>query len=113
LKESPLKSSARNFPESLAELAELAARRQEQETSFTTVVVIDLRTHRNTLGISQSRLARLSGVSRFKICLYELGDGCLSEEEWKRIGGALQAEAERLREISTHFDSVGPGGSND
>jgi predicted transcriptional regulator len=65
---------------------------------------MNLRTHRSVLGISQSRLARLSGVSRFKICLFELGDGLLTSDEQIRIREALQAEAERLRQISTHYD---------
>jgi predicted transcriptional regulator len=63
-----------------------------------------LRDNRMALGVSQSKLARLSGVSRFKICLFELGDGTLTADEQIRIREALQAEAERLREISTHFD---------
>ena len=46
----------------------------------------------------------MSGVSRFKICLFELGDGTLSANEQMRIREALQAEAERLRQISTDFD---------
>jgi predicted transcriptional regulator len=70
---------------------------------------MNLRAHRNALGISQSRLARLSSVSRFKICTYELGDGSLTAEEQTRIREALQAEAERLRQISTHFDSAWTG----
>ena len=81
-------------------------------TSATTIVAV-LRIHRKTLGISQSKLARLSRVSRFKICLYELGDGSLTPEEQSRIREALQAEAERLRQISTQFDFAGLGGSND
>jgi len=51
----------------------------------------------------------LSSVSRFKICTYELGDGSLTAEEQTRIREALQAEAERLRQISTHFDSAWTG----
>jgi len=54
--------------------------------------------------MSQSRLARLSGVSRFRICAYELGDGSLSLEARRQISEALQAEAERLRNISLAFD---------
>ena len=42
---------------------------------------MDLRSHRKTIGISQSRLARLSGVSRFKICTYELGSAKLSPDD--------------------------------
>jgi predicted transcriptional regulator len=63
-----------------------------------------LRTHREVLGISQTRLARLSSVSRLKICMYELGDGSLNSEERSRIREALQAEAERLRNISIEIE---------
>jgi predicted transcriptional regulator len=67
----------------------------------------DLRSQRNTLGISQLRLARLSDdVSRFKICLFELGDGSLTEEEQARIRQALRAEAERLRSIAVEFNQT-------
>ena len=78
-----------------------------------------LRCQRVALGVSQSKLARLSHVSRFKICTYELGSGSLTSEEHQRIRGALQAEAERLRSISAHveFDSTsgvtGAGASHD
>jgi transcriptional regulator with XRE-family HTH domain len=69
---------------------------------------MNLRAHRNELGISQSRLARLSGVSRFKICTYELGDGSLTAEQRCRIREALQVEADRLRRIATQlqFDQL-------
>jgi hypothetical protein len=46
----------------------------------------------------------LSRVSRFKICLYELGDGPLTPDEQNRIRKALQAEADRLRSIPTQID---------
>ena len=55
---------------------------------------------RKALGISQSRLARMSGVSRFKICKYELGDGSLTLDEQREIRLAIYSEAERLRKIS-------------
>jgi predicted transcriptional regulator len=71
-------------------------------TSTTTAE--SLRTSRISLGISQSKLARLSRVSRFKICTYELGDGALSPDEQFRIHDALKAEAERLRRVSTEID---------
>jgi predicted transcriptional regulator len=64
-----------------------------------TTAAENLRASRTYLGISQSRLARLSGVSRFKICTYELGDDSLRPEEQNRIREALQVEAERLRAI--------------
>lgn len=68
---------------------------------------MDLRSHRKSLGISQSRLARVAGVSRFKICLFELGDGSLTVDEENRVSAALQVEVERLREIPIHFDFGG------
>jgi predicted transcriptional regulator len=66
--------------------------------------ITNLRFHRGVLGISQARLARLSGVSRFKICAYELGAGFLTSEEQDRIGQALQSDAERLSSIHLHID---------
>jgi predicted transcriptional regulator len=64
----------------------------------------ELRTHREALGISQSRLARLAGVSRFKICLFELGDGKLTSEEQDRIRAALRTEAQRLRNLQDRLN---------
>lgn len=63
-----------------------------------------LREHRNSLRISQSRLARLAKVSRPRICLYELGDGKFTHEEMERIRAALRVEAERLRTIALQID---------
>jgi predicted transcriptional regulator len=65
---------------------------------------MNLRVDRSALGISQSRLARLSGVSRFKICTFELGSGALTNDELDRIRTALRAEADRLRSISRQID---------
>ena len=65
---------------------------------------MNLRSHRSTIGISQSRLARISGVSRFKICTYELGGGSLTSEEQRLIQDSLQAEADRLRRISPKIE---------
>lgn len=67
-----------------------------------------LRASRVSLGISQSRLARIARVSRFKICTFELGDGALSLDEQNRITQALRAEADRLRSISVviEFDEA-------
>ena len=73
---------------------------------------MNLRSHRIALGISQSRLARISGVSRFKICTYELGDSSLTATEQNRIREALTAEADRLRripfEINIDFSGAAP-----
>ena len=65
---------------------------------------MDLRSHRNLLGISQTRLARLSRVGRFKICMYELGDGSITPEEQCRLVAALKLEAQRLRAIAASPD---------
>lgn len=62
------------------------------------------------LGLSQARLAKLSGVSRFKICLFELGDGELTTEELGRIRVALEAEAQRLRSLPDSLDALNAGG---
>jgi predicted transcriptional regulator len=70
----------------------------------TATAVENLRACRLGLGVSQSRLARLSRVSRFKICSYELGDRWLKSVEQLRITEALRAEAERLRNLSTQID---------
>jgi len=71
----------------------------------------NLRSHRNTLRLSQTRLAKLAGVSRFKICLFELGDGELTEEEKGRIHTALEAEAQRLRSLPDSLGAVPAGGA--
>lgn len=46
----------------------------------------------------------MSGVSRFKICTFELGSGSLSQDEHERIGKVLRAEVDRLRNISTQIE---------
>jgi transcriptional regulator with XRE-family HTH domain len=73
---------------------------------------MELRAARKTLGLSQSHLSRLSGVSRFKICLFELGDGSLSIQEQDRIRGALQTETDRLRKLPESFEFSEPGQGN-
>jgi transcriptional regulator with XRE-family HTH domain len=62
-----------------------------------------LRANRLSIGVSQSKLARLSGVARFKICTFELGSGALSLEEQRRIKLALEAEVARLRLAAAQF----------
>jgi predicted transcriptional regulator len=63
-----------------------------------------LRVSRLSLGVSQSKLARLSGVSRFKICTFELGSGSLSSEDQLRIRTGLEAEADRLRSAAAQVN---------
>jgi hypothetical protein len=67
-----------------------------------------LQTDRGAPGISQCRLARLSGASRFEICTYELSDGSLTPEEQARIQAALINEGERLRNIAIEFGQTEP-----
>jgi predicted transcriptional regulator len=61
--------------------------------------MMDLKTQRNSLRLSQSRLARLSGVSRYRICLHELGDLALDAGELAQIDAAIQAEINRLQDV--------------
>jgi hypothetical protein len=62
-----------------------------------TIVAGTLRIGRAFLGLSHSRLARLSGVSRFKICTFKRGDGTLADEEQTQDRHALEGDAERLQ----------------
>jgi hypothetical protein len=62
------------------------------------------RSQRGLLGISQRRLTRPVGVSRFKICTYELGGGGVAPNEQSRIRGVLRAEAERWRDVAMDID---------
>jgi predicted transcriptional regulator len=66
--------------------------------------MIEVRAHRTALGISQSKLARLARVSRFKLANFELGGGSLTAEEQQRIRDALRLEAVRLRLASSQID---------
>jgi predicted transcriptional regulator len=66
----------------------------------TTAAADVLRRSRLSIGVSQSKLARLARVSRFKICTYELGAGALTADELRRICDGLQAESNRLRSVS-------------
>ena len=63
--------------------------------------MIKLKSRRELLGISQSKLSRISGVSRFKICMFELGGGPLSPEECQRLKTAFEAEAARIHSATS------------
>ena len=65
-----------------------------------------LRAIRITLGLSQSQLARLSGVPRHKICTFELGDGTLDPDQEVRLRNAVQTETNRLRNLAVEIDFV-------
>ena len=58
---------------------------------------------RQQIGISQSRLARLSGVSRFNICCSELGQRLLTDDERTRIRSALKMEITRMRAVMSEL----------
>jgi len=58
------------------------------------------RAHRESLGLTQLRTARISGVSRFKLCLYESDNGDLTIDEHRQLLTALQREAERIRDVA-------------
>jgi len=60
---------------------------------------IDVKAARQRMSISQLRLAKLSGVSRFKIGLHEAGNSQLSDQELTRIKAALRKEARRMRDL--------------
>jgi hypothetical protein len=56
------------------------------------------------LDVSQSRLARLAAVSRFKISMFELGSGKLTDDEQDKIRAALQNEVARLRLVAASIE---------
>jgi predicted transcriptional regulator len=60
-------------------------------------MMTDLKTVRNSVHLSQSRLARLAGVSRYKICLHEMGELELASEELKRIDQAISDEVAKFQ----------------
>jgi transcriptional regulator with XRE-family HTH domain len=64
--------------------------------------------HRIALQLSQSELARRSGVPRLRVHLAEHGDVTLTEDERTKIRAALQAEMDRLRSLSVNLDFTQP-----
>jgi hypothetical protein len=62
-----------------------------------------LKASRLSLGISQSKPTRLTGVARYQICTLEPGSGSLSPEEQRQIKLGLEAEAGRLRSLAAHL----------
>src|SRR5690349_12549191 len=77
------------------------------------LLMLTLKSQRQALRVSQIRLGHLAKVSRFRICLFEHGDGYLTLDEQRRIIAALQAEAERLGHvpIQIEFDQPDVPGS--
>ena len=68
---------------------------------------MDFRRQRRAVGLSQSRLAQLAAVSRFKLNAHELGYKPLSAAEQEKIESALRQEIHRLRGVLSSF-----GGDN-
>lgn len=69
-----------------------------------------LKRDRAALGISQSRLARLAGLRRFKVVFFELGDRSLSAEDQASIRTALRAAAQRLAGVASEIgNQLGTG----
>jgi hypothetical protein len=68
---------------------------------------MQLRNRRLSLNLSQSRVSRISGVSRFKLNQFELGGKALSEAELARVNRAISQEAKRLRRktLETHRET--------
>jgi transcriptional regulator with XRE-family HTH domain len=64
-------------------------------------------TQRISLRLSQSELARRSGVPRIRIHLAELGDRKLTADEEAKVRAALQSEIDRLRNLPASVDLVG------
>jgi hypothetical protein len=70
---------------------------------------LSLRSQRLALRWSQGELGRQSGVKRVRICLHELGELKLTDDEQARIKAAFRREAERLRAINTDIDFTQSG----
>jgi hypothetical protein len=57
--------------------------------------------------LSQTALARMAAVSRFRLCSSENGSCRLTQEERDRIQAALRREALRLQAIAHRIDAAG------
>jgi predicted transcriptional regulator len=71
----------------------------------------NLRSNRAALGLSQSKLARESGVPRFKINTTELGGAQLTHEQETLVRAALEREARRLAAAASSFHTESARGS--
>jgi plasmid maintenance system antidote protein VapI len=66
-----------------------------------------LRLFRISIGVSQSGLARISGVQRWKINAFELGDIKLSDDELRKLRAAFQTQLDRLHNLPANMDLAG------
>ena len=58
------------------------------------------RNQRIAFKLSQHALAHRAGISRWRLCIHELGDGSLTGEEEHKIAEALQREAARIWQLA-------------
>lgn len=72
--------------------------------------MISIHEKRVKLRISQTRLAALSGISRFRICLHERGDLSLTRRELDLIDEAIRREADRILSEAQELIDVLPQG---
>lgn len=69
-----------------------------EATAAVTAEVEPMKKQRLALRLSQSELARLSNVSRYKIWASEIGTVVLKQAEHEAVARALRAEHERRQE---------------
>jgi plasmid maintenance system antidote protein VapI len=69
----------------------------------------EMRSLRTSIGVSQSGLARMSGVQRWRINAFELGDMDLSDEDLHKLEVAFQSHLDRLHNLPSSLDLIGFG----
>ena len=67
-------------------------------------IMSDFKSHRLSLRLSQSDLARRAQVSRYRLWAFEQGSATLTAEEETRIKSALHREAARLASLFQTID---------
>jgi hypothetical protein len=73
--------------------------------------MLDLKSHRLDMRISQIALSRMAQVSRFRLWAFEQGTARLTPDEEQRIQAALRSEAARLAAISNNLKFEGAAGA--
>ena len=59
------------------------------------------------LRLSQAQLSRLSGVSRFKLNVFEAGGPTLNSDELERVEVTLAAQSTKTRARIHQFETLG------
>jgi transcriptional regulator with XRE-family HTH domain len=65
-----------------------------------------IREHRMALRLSQAQLSRLSGVSRFKLNVFEAGGTPLNSGELERVEGTLASQSMKARDRILRFETL-------